>query len=540
MKLPGSEEMKAIDRYAIEEIGIPGVVLMENAGTGTVRLIDKKYGPLRGSFALILVGPGNNGGDGLVIGRHLHQLGCEPIFFFFVHPDQLTGDTATNLAIVERMKLPYHVIDTSPRVKTIPVLFKQIESRGKPCCAIIDALFGTGLDRAIGGYYGETIDMINNRSFADHIPVVAVDTPSGLDSTSGRILGSAIKADMTATFGCPKPGQVMQGSSTYTGDLHVIDIGIPPEVIANTRISTFMITAETASEWLSRIKRPSDTHKGTYGHLLILAGSTGKTGAAILTAHGALRSGCGLVSLGVPYDLNAIFESSLPEAMTIPLQSSTSLLNTSDLSAILRNVKNKTALVVGPGIGTDTRTAELVLYLYHTVKQPMIIDADALNIIATYKDQLKSAGGPRIFTPHPGEMARLIDRSSHAVQEDRLDAARTCHKRYKNSGKELIIALKGAGTLIVTDNEDVMVNTSGNPGMATGGMGDVLAGVIGSLLCQGMPADIACGAGVYLHGMAGDKLYRKIGPGFTASELSKKLPISLKTLQEKESRLIER
>ena len=169
----------------------------------------------------------------------------------------------------------------------------------------------------------------------------------------------------------------------------------------------------------------------------------------------------------------------------------------------------------------------------------MVIDADALNIIARYKDQLKSAAGPRIFTPHPGEMARLIDRSPQEVQEDRLDAARTCHKHYKNVGKELIIALKGAGTLIVTDNEDVMVNTSGNPGMATGGMGDVLAGVIGSFLCQGLPVDIAGGAGVYLHGMAGDRLFHKTGPGFSASELSKKIPVCLKTLQEKEVEPIE-
>lgn len=533
MKLPGSKEMKAIDRCAIEEFGIPGVVLMENAGSGTARLIEEKYGSLQGSFALILIGPGNNGGDGLVIGRHLHQRGCEPVFFFLIHPDNLKGDTAINMAIVKQMKLPFHVIDTSPRVKTIPVLFKQIESRGKPCCVIVDALFGTGLDRNIGGHYGETIDMINNRDFAEHIPVVAVDTPSGLDSTSGKVLGTAIKADMTTTFGCPKPGQVMQGSSSFTGKLHVIDIGIPPEVIAKANISTFMITAETASEWLGQIERKSNSHKGSYGHLLILAGSAGKTGAAILTAQGALRSGCGLVSLGVPYDLNNIFESSLLEAMTIPLQTSTSLLNVSDLSTILKHIKDKTAIVIGPGIGNDMRTAEMVLYLYHSVKQPMVIDADALNIIARYKGQLKTAGGPRIFTPHPGEMARLIDKTPQEVQEDRLSAARTCHKLYKNNRQELIIALKGAGTLIVTDNEEVMVNTSGNPGMAAGGMGDVLSGVIGSLVCQDIPVDIASGAGVFLHGMAGDALYSEMGTGFIASELAEKLPTCMKELQHK-------
>jgi NAD(P)H-hydrate epimerase len=523
--------MQAIDRYAIEEFGIPGVVLMENAGSGTVRLIERTYGSLQGSFAIILVGPGNNGGDGLVIGRHLHQRGCEPVFFFFVQPDKLGGDSAVNLAIVQRMRLPFHVIDTSPRVKTIPVLFKQIESRGKPCCGIIDALFGTGLDRHLEGHYAEAINLVNSKSFAENIPVIAVDTPTGLDSTSGKILGTAIKASLTATFGCPKPGQVMQGSSTYTGDLHVIDIGIPPEVIAKANVATFMLTSETTADWLTRIKRKSDTHKGTYGHLLILAGSAGKTGAAILAAKGALRSGCGLVSLGVPYDLNLIFETSLPEAMTVPLQTSTSLLNVSDIATIVKNIKGKGAIVLGPGIGTDSRTAELVLYLYHTVKQPMILDADALNIIAQNKSQLKAAGGPRIFTPHPGEMARLIDRTAQEVQGDRLNAARTCHKQYKIDGNELIIALKGAGTLIVTDNQKVMVNTSGNPGMATGGMGDVLGGIIGSLICQGLPCDVATGGGVYLHGMAGDALYQEHGSGYTASELAREIPACMKQLQ---------
>ena len=165
MKLPSSEEMKAIDACAIEDYGIPGVVLMENAGVGTVRLIEKHYQPTAGSFALIFIGPGNNGGDGLVIGRHLHQRGCEPIFFFLINPDELSGDAAINLAIVKRLRLPFHVIDSENRVKTIPVLFKQIESRGRPCCAIIDAIFGTGLTRNIEGHFADTIKLINSNDF---------------------------------------------------------------------------------------------------------------------------------------------------------------------------------------------------------------------------------------------------------------------------------------------------------------------------------------------------------------------------------------
>lgn len=530
MKLPGSEEMKAIDTSAIEEFGIPGAVLMENAGTGTVRLMEKLLGQLHGSFALIFIGPGNNGGDGLVIGRHLHQLGCEPIFFFLVNPDELTGDAAINMTIVKQLKLPFHVIDSATRVKTIPVLFKQIESRGKPCCAIIDALFGTGLVHDVAGHYADTIDLINSSRFTRHIPVVAVDTPSGLDSSTGKVLGKCVKATMTATFGCAKPGQVMQGSSALTGTLHIIDIGIPPEVIAKANIATSMITKDAALEWFSQFKRKSDSHKGTYGHLLILAGSAGKTGAAILAARGALRSGCGQVSLCVPYDLNTIYESCLTEAMTIPLPTSSSLLNVSDLSVIIKHAEGKAAVVLGPGLGNDARTAELVLYLYHSLKQTVILDADALNIIARHRDQLKAPGGTRIFTPHPGEMARLINHTPEEIQENRLNAAKRCYERYKNEGKDLIVILKGAGTLIVTENGRVMINTSGNPGMATGGMGDVLSGVIASLVCQGFASDVASGAGVYLHGMAGDMLYEQSGHGFTASELADSIPMSLKTL----------
>jgi ADP-dependent NAD(P)H-hydrate dehydratase / NAD(P)H-hydrate epimerase len=533
MKLPGSEEMRAIDRCAIEEFGIPGVVLMENAGTGTVRLMEQHFGSLSGTFALIFIGPGNNGGDGLVIGRHLHQRGCEPVFFFLVSPDSLTGDAAVNLAVVQRLKLPFHVIDSTTRVKTIPVLFKQIESRGKPCCAIVDAIFGTGLARDISGHFADTIELINGRSFAKHIPVVAVDTPSGLDSDTGKVFGTCVKATMTATFGCAKPGQVMQGSSAVTGSLHIIDIGIPPEVTAKTTIATSMITAETAASWLRDLKRQANTHKGTYGHLLILAGSAGKTGAAILAARGAQRSGCGLVSLCVPYDLNTIFETSLIEAMTIPLPTSSSVLNVSDLATILKHLDDKTAVVIGPGLGTDTRTAELVLYLYHSIKQPMVVDADALNILARHFDQLRTPAGPRILTPHPGEMARLIGRTADEVQENRLDAGKLCYNRYKRKGRELVVLLKGAGTLIVTDHEQVLINTSGNPGMAAGGMGDVLSGIIGSLLCQGLSPIISAAAGVYLHGMAGDGLYAENGHGFTASDLACNLPRCLKQLLDR-------
>ena len=532
MKLPGSQEMKAIDTCAIEEFGIPGVVLMENAGTGIIRLMEQKLGSLTGSYCIIFVGPGNNGGDGLVIARHLHQRGCEPIIFFLVDPDTMSGDAAIKLAIVRKLKLPFHIIDSPSRVKTIPVLIKQVESRGLACCAIIDAIFGTGLSKQIRGQFADTIDLLNDMSSTKQIPVVAVDIPSGLNADNGTILGRCVKATMTATFGCAKPGHVMRGNSDYTGDLHIIDIGIPPEIVSNAPIKTSMITAETTAGWAKQLTRHSQTHKGTFGHLLILAGSIGKTGAAVLASKGALYSGCGLVSLCVPHDLNDIFETCLIEAMTEPLPSSSTLLDVSDLPTILKNAENKNAIVLGPGIGEDSRTAELVLYLFQNLEQPVVVDADALNIIARHQDHIKKIGGPRILTPHPGEMARLIGQTTAEVQENRIHAAKMCYEKYKKGEKDLIIILKGAGTLLVTTNKEIMINTSGNPGMAAGGMGDVLSGIIGALLCQGMSPGIASGTAVYLHGMAGDQLYSRKGQGYTASELAENLPINLKRLQE--------
>jgi ADP-dependent NAD(P)H-hydrate dehydratase / NAD(P)H-hydrate epimerase len=529
MKVPKAHEMQMIDRCAIEDFGIPGIVLMENAGLGAVLMMERELGPAKGHFAIIFVGPGNNGGDGLVIGRHLHQRGCEAIFFFLLNPDDLQGDAATNLNIIRQLKLPFHVIDNASRAKTIPVLFKQIESRGKPCYAIIDAIFGTGLTREISGHFAAVIDLINRPDFAHNIPIVSIDIPSGMDSDSGRILGKSIKAQHTATFGCAKPGQIMYGGSALTGKLHIIDIGIPPEVFRKTLIPTELITEDIASNWLQQLKREKSSHKGTYGHLLILAGSIGKTGAAILCAKGALRGGCGLVSLCVPYDLNSIFETNLVEAMTIPLPTSTSIINISDLTVVNRHLDGKKAVVLGPGLGTDKRTADFVIHLYQNLTQPMVVDADALNILAENKAKLQKPAGPRILTPHPGELARLIDSSPAEIQNNRLQAARTAYSQFSHNNKnQMVIVLKGDGTIIASDDGFAMINTSGNAGMATGGMGDVLSGVIGAFMCQGFPPLQAAGAGVFLHGRAGDFLFDKIGYGYTATELADNIPLILK------------
>lgn len=529
MKLPTAQEMQALDRCAIEDFGIPGVVLMENAGLGTVRMMTRLLGPCKDTFACILVGPGNNGGDGLVIGRHLHQRGCNPVFFFLVNPDKLQGEAAVNMTIVQNLKLPFHVIDSESRVPTLPVLYKQIESRGLPCYAIVDAIFGTGLTRDVTGHFRSTIDIINTRDFTYHVPVISVDCPSGMDADSGKTLGICIRADYTATYGCAKPGHFVHDSRELTGNLEVIDIGIPPEALERIHISNELLDHNIIGRIAPALQRKHSSHKGDHGHLLILAGSAGKTGAAILSAEGALRSGCGLVSLCVPHELNTIMESNLIEAMTIPLPGSTHYLSSVDIDIITECIKGKKAVVTGPGIGTTAETSQLILELYKHLTIPLVIDADALNILAANKDAIRDTAGLRIFTPHPGELSRLLGWSVHKIQENRLEAARQACREFNNDHSHNIVVLKGAGTIISSPDCLTMINTSGNPGMATGGMGDVLSGIIGALLCQGISPLDATAAAVYLHGAAADFLYEKQGTGYTASEVAEAIPVTLKS-----------
>ncbi len=528
MKLPTAREMQHLDQSASEVFGIPSIVLMENAGLGTVKMIENELGPCNNTFALIFVGPGNNGGDGLVIGRHLHQRGCQPVFFFLVNPDTLQGDTAVNLQIIRRLKLPFHVIDNAARVETIPVLLKQFESRGLPCYIVVDAIFGIGLCREVTGHFADAINLINNSGFAHKSPIISVDTPSGMDSNTGKVLGTCVRADFTATYCCAKPGHFIHGSFSWTGKLEIIDIGIPPEAINAANITTELATDEmiTSLSWPLQRKRAS--HKGSHGHLLILAGSTGKTGAAVLAARGALRSGAGLVSLCVPQDLNVVFETTLIEAMTVPLPHSNNSLSISDWEIISSHIDNKQAVVIGPGIGKDPNTAKLVLQLYQSVRCPLILDADALNILAAYRGELHAPAGPRIFTPHPGELGRLLDKSTVDIQDNRLDAAILGCNLFKNDLHEVVLILKGAGTIIARGDGSTVINTTGNPGMAAGGMGDVLNGVIGGFICQGLSPLNASIAGVYLHGKAADKLYEAQGAGFLASEVANMIPSVLK------------
>lgn len=525
MLLPTSRQMKELDRSAINKIGIPGTVLMENAGRGTVVHMEKCFGSLSGGNVLIFVGPGNNGGDGLVIARTIVNRQAQPHIFFLTDPENLTGDAALNYRIVKKMGVEYTILRTE---KDVAEAEEQILKTSwlQKIHSVVDAVFGIGLAREVDGHFKQAVRLMNTLGTRYHLPITAVDIPSGMDSDTGREMGLTVRANLTVTYGFPKPAHFHNGGPGI-GELRIVDIGIPPLLLNEIVPDGFVLNASTIP---AINNKPVASHKGSNGHLLILAGATGKTGAAILCAKGALQSGAGLVTLGVATDLNPIFETTLPEAMTVPLRSSMGALNIKDHKEITSLVSGKSCLVTGPGIGTDDATAALIIRLYTEIKQPMVLDADALNILASHPDIFAAPGGPRILTPHPGEMARLLNITVPEVQADRLASTSQFNTAQFKGGYPVITVLKGAGTVLSSTDGRWCINTSGNPGMGAGGMGDVLAGIIGSFVCQGYsPWEAAC-LGVYLHGYSADMLNENKPFGYTASDVANRLPEAIGTL----------
>jgi NAD(P)H-hydrate epimerase len=521
MKLATSTQMQALDQAAINEIGIPGVVLMENAGLGTVDQMELEFGPVRGKSVIIFVGPGNNGGDGLVIGRHVLQRGGFPYLVSLVAPETLKGDAGINAVVCNTIGLPNKVVLHEDNISQLLGQIKNIHF-AHPVHCLVDALFGTGLTRNLAGRFASVVRFINQLSNDHKWPVTSVDIPSGLSADTGETLGFSVQADLTVTYGLAKPGHYMHGGPTI-GRLTVVDIGIPRQVVEAASLPGKVLDRNTGKLLLPR---RTATHKGSFGHLLILAGSEGKTGAAILSGQAALHSGCGLVTLAVPAELNTIFETSLPEAMTVPLPSSAKIFSMADYDLIIKLLVGKNALVLGPGIGTDPDTGALVRRLYRELHLPIIVDADALNLLALEPEVIAAAGGSRILSPHPGEMARLTGVSTAEIQTDRLHAANWLGTVPINNDHEIVTIFKGAGTVVCSNKGEWAINSSGNNGMATGGMGDVLTGLIGGLVVQGYSPWDAAGIGVYMHGLAADLVASKQPRGYLASDVAAALPLA--------------
>lgn len=508
MRLVRASEMREMDRLTIQELGIPGVVLMENAGRGAARFFLQHFDPPESSHVLILCGRGNNGGDGYVIARYLHEAGLRVTILTLAPLGEVSGDARTNLNIARGIDLEIREVPDGEAWEGCKTLLKETDY-------IIDGILGTGLHSEVKGFYGRVIGAINEI----RKPVMAIDIPSGLNADTGGVMGTAVMADLTVTFGFPKLGQVIFPGANYVGRLVRIDIGIPNSVADTLTGPAMMTEPDDFMDLLRREKK--DIHKGTRGHLLVLAGSTGKTGAATLAALAANRAGAGLVTVGIPRSLNTILECKLTEAMTVPLpETSQGSLSLAAEEEIYGLMEGKTALAIGPGLSTNEETVALLRRLVGGNRLPMVIDADGLNAIAPDPGILGDARRRTVLTPHPGEMARLVGMKASEVQADRVDiaarfaAAHGCH-----------LVLKGARSIIAAPGGPIYVNPTGNPTLSSGGTGDVLTGLVGGFLARGWPTTQAALAGVYLHGLSGDLLAEEMGKdGVLAGELLDVLP----------------
>ncbi|HTS16204.1 MAG TPA: NAD(P)H-hydrate dehydratase [Verrucomicrobiae bacterium] len=482
MKAVTTEQIRQLDQQTIS-LGTPGEELMERAGYAVARAAMKFLRRLDARTVLLFAGKGNNGGDAIVAARHLAGAGCEAALVLMCKRTELQGDPL----------LHFQKLVAAVKVLELPTLEQLAELVGdlEPA-VVVDGLLGTGLKGEVREPYATAIKVINGL----HRPVVAVDIPSGLDSDTGEVLGVAVRAQTTVTMGLPKIGLLKPAALEFIGRIEVVDIGIPRKLLDNIQADVELVTAREVAALLP--PRPRAAHKGDCGHLLVIAGSEGYTGAPILTATAAARAGAGLVTLAVPRSIyRTVAASCPPEIMPRPADFET--LDTTDFAGF-------NAIAIGPGLGQGTTTQRMIWKVISAWFPPIVADADALNAMAQSVAALKKLHKPLVLTPHPGEMGRLIGKTSRDVQANRWEVARDFAKEYGTT-----TVLKGAGTLIAERTGPMWVNLTGNPGMAKGGMGDALTGVIGAFLAQGLsPAD-AARAGVFVHGLAGDLAVAEIG-----------------------------
>jgi NAD(P)H-hydrate epimerase len=516
MILVTAGEMQEMDRQTIENQGIPGLELMENAGRGATHVLLNQFGDNVKAEVAIICGKGNNGGDGFVIARCLAEKGIKVGVYLLAKTDAVKGDAAANLK---------HLSALNVTVKEIPDedTFSKTKSSLSSCGLIVDAILGTGLTSEVRGLFKTVINFINDTGIA----VFAVDIPSGLNSDTGQPCGSCIRAQATATFALAKIGHFTYPGAEYTGKLEIIDIGIPQSVVQDVGPKQYLLTPKQIHSYLQ--PRSPDTHKGRTGHLLVVAGSTGKTGAASMTAVSAMRAGAGLVTLGIAASLNPILETQVLEVMTAPLpEFRNGVLADNAIDDIQKLAVGKTCLAIGPGIGQASKIRSLVEKVINKIEIPIVVDADGLNNLAGRCQLLKKLKAEAVLTPHPGEMARLIEAAPAEVQQDRLKCARDFATHFG-----VHVVLKGAATVIAHPDGSAFINPTGNPGMASGGMGDVLTGVLAGFITQGFSPRAAAQTAVYLHGAAADTLANRIGPiGYLAGEVMNAIPGEIRKLIE--------
>jgi len=513
MKIANSKQMKNIDRRAIKAFGIPGPVLMENAAAAVMAEMERSFEGFPDLRVGILCGKGNNGGDGLALARRLIIRGVPVRIALLAPVNAVKGEAKLNLTILQKMD--GEILQNAGR--------KAIADVVAWADILVDALLGVGLSFPLKGTYAFAVELIN----ASGKPVVAVDMPTGINADTGEIMGSALRADLTVTMSLLKQGLLLQSGAEYAGKITVADIGIPAQAIEKEHIALSLLDA--GSLWGLVDPRNPHAHKGDFGHVMVIAGSPGKAGAAIMAAQGALRAGAGLVSIATPNSLVPVIQSSLAEAMCI--SSAESMEGTLGINAteeLLKASASMSACALGPGLSTHYETVQAVRDIISRIKVPCVIDADGLNALVGFLELLKRLKAPVVMTPHPGEMGRLLGITTAEVQKDRVGIASAFAKRYK-----VTLVLKGAGTVVAAPDGRVYINSTGNPGMATAGTGDVLAGMIASFLAQGHTAAQAACLGVYLHGLSGDLAVKDKGEAsMITRDLVEKIPSAIQTLMK--------
>lgn len=503
MKIVSAAEMREIDRVTSERFGVPSVTLMESAGSAVADFVMERYSSAR-SFGVIC-GKGNNGGDGFVAARKLLSAGKNVRVLLLCEPSELRGDAAEMFG----------------RLSVRPVIVRSIEDFKTPetktifgSDVLLDAILGTGFRPPVSELYGAAISAMN----ASAAPVVAVDIPSGADAdVMGRQTGAVARAEAVVTFTAPRPAHIF-GNLT-PGPIAVSPIGSPEKAI----VSALNLNVITAREVAPLIRpRPADSNKGNFGHVLVIGGSLGKSGAAAMAGFSALRVGAGLSTVAIPRSVLGTVAGFHPELMTEPLaETEAGTISEKSLEQLEELAKGKTVLAIGPGISRNSETAECVRVLVKRTKLPIVLDADGLNAFEGRSQELNGNGRSFVITPHPGEMARLVRCSIAEVQRDRMTVARTFAREH-----DLIVVLKGHRTIIARPDGEIWVNSTGNPGMATGGTGDILTGIVSGMIAQN-PKSVfeAVIAAVHLHGLAGDVAKESVGEqGLVATDLIVALP----------------
>ncbi len=510
MKVATTRQIRSLDRRATADFKIPSLLLMERAARGLADRIEAARGSVRGSRILILAGCGNNGGDGLGAARHLEMRGAEAQVYLLAPPERMQGDAKTFLDIWTGGGGALHTLCNAG-----PAKWRRLREALGRCDLIVDALLGTGLARPVTGDYARAIALIREARQPQR-PVISVDIPSGISADTGEAMGTAVVADETVAMALPKRGHFTGAGLSHRGALSVVDLGFPPALITQEGMTADLMAGADFEDLLP--PRPKGAHKGNFGHLLVIAGSAGKGGAAQMAALAALRSGAGLVTCAVPRSLEGRFPM---EIMTLPLpETEEGAFSPLSEEAILQAVEGKQAVAVGPGLSLHPqRPQRLVRNIIAQTTTPMVIDADAIHAVAKDPSVLKRKG-PVILTPHPKEMGSLLGRETAFVQQDRFAAASDFARKWG-----VYVVLKGAHTLIAAPDGRIRINDTGNPGMATAGTGDLLTGMIGAFLAQGIaPFEAASGA-VYLHGLAGDLAKQTRGEvGLIASDLMDRIP----------------